>query len=82
VAARVATTGPTPLDAVDFLIPDDEEVPAWHYSTPHVAMTAAEANGVILHADDPRRDEVVIPRKIEPRELRRTRRVPQIVGCR
>ena len=74
--------GSTPLVAVDFVISDDQEVRAGHYSAPHTAMTAAEASGVILHADDPRGYEVVVPRKVIPAELRRTRRVPQVVGWR
>jgi hypothetical protein len=74
--------GSTPLVAIDFLVPDEEELRAGHYSTPHVTMTAAEAVGVILHADDPRGYEVVIPRKIEAGELQRTRHVPQVVGWR
>ena len=74
--------GSTPLVAIDFVVADDEEVRAGHYAKPHAAMTAAEAIGVILQADDPRGYEVVIPRKIEARELKRTRRVPQVVGWR
>ncbi len=63
-------------------IPDDEEVRAGHYSAPHAVVTAAEAVGVILRAEDPRGYEVLVPRKIAPVELRRTRHVPQVVGWR
>lgn len=47
--------GSTPLVAVDFVVPDAEEVHAGHYSRPHATMIAAEAIGVILHAEDPPR---------------------------
>ena len=74
--------GTTPLVAIDFVIPGSEEVRAGHYSQPHATITAAEAADVIMHADDPRGYEVAIPRKIQPTELRRTRRVPQVIGWR
>ena len=48
--------------AVDFVIDDDELVRVGHYSLG--AMTAAEAAGTIMRADDPRGYEVVIMRKI------------------
>jgi hypothetical protein len=73
---------PVPLVAIDFVIADDEEVRVGHYSAPHTPMTAAEASGVILGAEDARGYEVVILRKIEPTEIRRSRRVPQVVGWR
>lgn len=71
-----------PLVAIDFVVPDEEPVRVGHYSQPHTPMTAAEASGLILHADDARGYEVVIPRKIEPAEIRRTREVRQVVGWR
>jgi hypothetical protein len=74
--------GSTPLVAIDFVIPDLEAVRAGHYSQPHATMTAAEAAGVILHAEDPRGYEVLVPRKIQRTELRRTRQVPQVIGWR
>jgi hypothetical protein len=66
---------PVPLVAIGFVIADDEEVRVGHYSVPHTPMTAAEASGVILGAEDPRGYEVVILRKIEPTEIRRSRSV-------
>jgi hypothetical protein len=45
-------------------------------------MTAADATGVIMRADDPRGYEVLIPRKIQPPELRHTRNAPQVIGWR
>jgi hypothetical protein len=49
-----------PLVAIDFVIADDEEVRVGHFSASHTPMTAAEASGVIVGADDPRGYEVVI----------------------
>lgn len=71
-----------PLVAVDFVIDDDEVVRVGHYSKPHAEMTAAEAAGTIMRAEDSRGYEVAIMRKILPREIKRTRRVPQVVGWR
>jgi hypothetical protein len=73
---------PSPLVAVDFVIDDDELVRVGHYSQPQAEMTAAEAAGTIMRAEDPRGYEVVILRKILPSEIKRTRRVPQVVGWR
>lgn len=72
----------SPLIAVDFLIDDDESVYVGHYSEAHTTLTAVEASGLIMHADDPRGFEVLIPRKIEPEEIKGTRPVPQVVGWR
>ena len=74
--------GTTPLVAIDFVIADSEEVRAGHFSQQHATMTATEATGVIMHADDPRGYEVLIPRKIQPKDLRRTRQEPQVIGWR
>ena len=45
--------GSPPLMAVDFVIPDVEPVRVGHYSQPHREMEAAEAAGLIMHAEDP-----------------------------
>jgi hypothetical protein len=71
-----------PLVAVDFVIADEEPVLISHYNEVKRGMTASEAGGVILAADDPRGYEVFIPRKIQATEIARVRRVPQVVGWR
>ena len=71
-----------PFVAIDFVIPDGEEVLASHYSRERGRYAANEAVGVIMRAEDPRGYEVIVPRKIEVKDLRRTRRVPQVVGWR
>jgi hypothetical protein len=73
---------PGPLVAVDFVVPDDTEVLVGHYAGPEHAVTATQAARIIMDADDPRGYEVVVPRKIEAREVKRVRNVPQVVGWR
>ncbi len=68
--------------AVHFRIPDDETVQVGHYSNSGAEMTAAEAVSVILHAEDPRGYEIVVPRSIAPTELHRIRHVRQVAGWR
>src|SRR3954454_16456283 len=43
--------GTAPLVAIDLFMDDEEPVQAGHYNRPPVTMTAAEAAGVIMHAD-------------------------------
>ncbi|MGL6074815.1 MAG: hypothetical protein ACRC8S_11695 [Fimbriiglobus sp.] len=68
--------------AIDFRIPDDEQVWVGHYGDRHRWMTAAEAVAKFLYADDPSGWEVVIPRAISPSELHRVRDIPQLTGWR
>ncbi len=71
-----------PLIAVDFVIPDDEEVLAGHYDRPLQTLSAAAAAAVIMAAEDARGYQVLIPRAIRPREIRRTRAIRSVVGWR
>lgn len=68
--------------AVHFRIPDDEPVLVGHYSDAGAEMTAAEAVSVILHAEDARGYQIVVPRSIAPAELHRIRHVRQVTGWR
>jgi len=70
------------LTAVTFNIDDEETVYVRHYHNPPMPMSAAEANGMIGRIDDPRGYEVIVPRRIEPREIRAVRLLPQAVGWR
>jgi hypothetical protein len=74
--------GSPPLVAVDFLVPDDERVLVGHYNRAHHEMTAAQATGLIMRADDPVGYEVILPRAVAPAEIGGTRAVPQVVGWR
>ncbi|WP_329407243.1 HEAT repeat domain-containing protein [Nocardia vinacea] len=68
--------------AVNFRIPDDEPVLVGHYSAASTEMTVAEAVSVILHAEDARGYQIVVPRSIAPAELHRVRHVRQVTGWR
>ncbi|MEU7141484.1 HEAT repeat domain-containing protein [Nocardia sp. NPDC046473] len=68
--------------AVHFRIPDDEPVLVGHYSAEGTEMTAAEAVSMILHAEDPRGYQIVVPRSIAAAELHQVRHVRQVTGWR
>lgn len=70
------------IAGVYFRVPDDEKVWVGHYRQGHRWMTAAAAVGEFAAAADAQGWEVVIPRRIEPRELHRVRSLPQVVGWR
>ena len=67
---------------VHFRVPDRELVVVGHYNSAHLEMTAARAARIIMAAPDARGYEVVIPRKIEPKEIHAVRAVNQVVGWR
>ena len=71
-----------PLAAVDVRVPDDEPVWFGHYGGPHAWATAAEACGRFLRYDDPRGWEVILPRRVAAKEVRRARPVRPVVGWR
>jgi len=74
--------GQRQIIAVDFRIPDDEPVLVGHYNAAATEMAAAEAVSVILHAEDARGYEIVVPRSIAAGELHRVRHVRQVTGWR
>lgn len=67
---------------VYFRIPDDELVWVGHYRQAHRQMTAAEAVAVFESAENREGWEVIIPRRIEVKEIHRTRSLPQVLGWR
>jgi hypothetical protein len=71
-----------PVAAVYFRIPDRERVWVGHYGQAPRQVTAAEAVAEFLAAEDRPGWEVVIPRRVEPSEIHRTRPLPQVVGWR
>jgi len=70
------------LAAVTFLIGDDEPVYVRHYREELLRMPAADASGLIHAMPDPRGYEILVPRRIEPREIAGVRTLPQAVGWR
>jgi hypothetical protein len=71
-----------PIAGIYFRIPDDQRVWVGHYGRVHTWLSAAEAVAVFMAADDPLGWEVIVPRRIEAREIHRTRRLPQVLGWR
>jgi hypothetical protein len=70
------------LLCVQFNVPDEDPVLVGKYNGEKLEMTAAEAVGAILDHTDPMGLEVVIPRKITPKEISRTYLAPRITGWR
>lgn len=68
------------LVCVQFRIPNEETVLIGKYKGEKLEMTAAEALGAILDHTDPMGLEVIIPRKITPKEITRTYLAPRITG--
>ncbi|MBV1851353.1 HEAT repeat domain-containing protein [Catellatospora tritici] len=73
---------PGVLVAVHVRLPDAEPVTVGHYAESPRRVTAAQAVAAIRELDDPRGQEVFVPRPITAGEVRRVRDVPQGVGWR
>jgi hypothetical protein len=71
-----------PMVGVYFRVPDEQPVFVGHYGQAHRCLSAAEAVAHFASADDPLGWEVLIPRRIEAKEIHRTRRLTQVVGWR
>jgi hypothetical protein len=71
-----------PIVGVYFRIPDTELVWVGHNGRAHQWMLSAQAQGEFSKADDAQGWEVVVPRRIDCDEIRRVRRLPQVVGWR
>jgi hypothetical protein len=70
------------IAAVYFRVPDDEMVLVGHYNQAHRWMTAAEAAAEFMAAENREGWEVIIPRRIEAKEIHRTKPLPQALGWR
>jgi hypothetical protein len=70
------------LLCIQFNISDEEPVLVGKYNGEKLEMTAAEAFGTILDHTDPMGLEVIIPRKISPKEITRMYLAPRITGWR
>lgn len=69
--------------AIYFRVPDDEPVKVGHFNRPHEDMTAAQAVAAITSQGcDAFGFEVVIPRRIPPQAITRTRLISSRVGWR
>lgn len=71
-----------PMAGVYFRLRDDELVQAGRYNQRHETMTAAQAVALAMNEATMSGLEVIIPRRIVPKEILRVRRLPQTVGWR
>jgi hypothetical protein len=69
-----------PIAGVYFRIPDSQIVWIGHYGRAHQTMTAAQAAAEFMSAESREGWEVIIPRRIDPDEIYRTRSLPQVLG--
>jgi hypothetical protein len=67
---------------VYFRVPDRDLVLVGHYNQPHLRMTAARACRVVMDAPDPRGYEIIVPRKVQAKDIHAIRSVNRIVGWR
>ena len=81
-ARELKRSGRTSLAAITFRLPDAETVCTRYYNAPPVAMTAAQAAGLILAMPDPRGHEIIVPRRIWPKEIVHVQSMPRAVGWR
>jgi hypothetical protein len=65
-----------------FRIPDSELVWVGPYNKQHQQMTAAQASAHVMSQGTMTGVQVVIPRRITPKEIVRVRNLPQLVGWR
>jgi hypothetical protein len=65
-----------------FRVSDDETILVGHYGQAYQQMTAAEAVALIMKAENKEGFEVIIPRRIDAKEIHRFKSIPQIVGWR
>ena len=75
-------SGQRTIVGVYFRIPDEQLVLVGHYNQAHTEMTASEAVGVVFNAEQPEGFEVVIPRKIDAKEIHKINTLPQVLGWR
>lgn len=68
--------------AVDFKIPDDEEIWFGKYHLQHEKMELNKAISLFLNTEDKLGYEFFIDRKIEPREIIKIRKIPKPMGWR
>src|SRR5688500_913324 len=65
-----------------FRLPSNELVHAGRYNHPHRHITLGEAIKEIIELEDPLGYELIIDRKIEPKEITSIKHLPQNVGWR
>jgi hypothetical protein len=81
-ARELKRWGRQTLAAVAFLVGDDETVYVRHFTGCPIRMAASQATGLIRAVADPRGYEILVPRRIEPRDIVSARTLPTAVGWR
>ena len=76
-ARELKRRGIKTLICVQFRVPDEELVLIGEYNGEKLEMTAANALGTVLNHTDPMGLEVVIPRKVMPKEIMRAYLAPR-----
>ena len=70
------------LICVQFRVPNAESVLVGKYNGEKLEMTASDAAAAFLAHTDPMGLEVIVPRKIMPKEIARTYLAPRLTGWR
>ena len=65
-----------------FALKSDEPVWVGRYNEPHRNMTAGEAVKILMELADAEGWEIIVPRSIAAKEIKKTRALPQTVGWR
>jgi hypothetical protein len=81
-ARELKRRGVRTLICVQFRIPNDELVWVGKYNGEKLEMAACEAAGAFLAHSGPMGFEVVVPRKIMPKEIARVYLAPRVTGWR
>jgi hypothetical protein len=81
-ARELKRTGVKTLMCVQFRIPDDATVSVGKYNGEKISLTAAEAVATVADHVDPMGLEIIIGRKIIPREISRIYAAPKVTGWR
>lgn len=71
-----------PIAGIYFRVPDAQPVWLGHYGNVHRLVSASEAIAEFTSADDPLGWQVVIPRRVEAKEIHKIRRLSQVIGWR
>lgn len=74
--------GQRSIVGIYFRVPDEQIVMVGHYHQAHAEMSASEAVGMVFNAENAEGYEVVIPRKIDAKEIHEIKRLPQVLGWR
>ena len=70
------------IAGIYFRVPDEEMVWVGHYNQSHRRVSAAEAVAEFMAAENREGWEVIIPRRIEAKEIHRVKALPQVLGWR